>query len=141
MPMLLPVTTCKDLQWCKMEGSCFFSKDLPLPIHGDELANTHRKHLSEDISPYMCVLPGCSQPHQLYKDRKEWMDHMQNEHTSSRYWLCFACPEPSKFDEEIFFVGHLQAQHNTHVRLRVLFLGAIEHSWMPALSARTYRDP
>ena len=40
------------------------------------------------------------------------MDHMQNDHTSSRYWLCFACSEPSEFNEEIDFVRHLKDKHN-----------------------------
>ena len=37
---------------------------------------------------------------------------MQNDHTSSRYWLCFACPEPSEFNEEKDFIWQLKAKHN-----------------------------
>ena len=36
---------------------------------------------------------------------------MQTDHKSSQYWLCFACSEPTKFEEEAHFIAHLQIQH------------------------------
>ncbi|KAM7210129.1 hypothetical protein V8F06_014485 [Rhypophila decipiens] len=70
-----------------------------------------RKHLSEDIYPYTCILDDCPKPQQLYLTRKEWKRHMQEEHETAKYWLCTACLEPARFDLESYFDGHLRTQH------------------------------
>lgn len=75
------------------------------------------KHLSGDLLPYTCILEQCPLPQKLYRTRREWLDHMQTEHTGSHYWLCFACSEPVKFDEENDFSFHLQSQHSDAVSI------------------------
>lgn len=70
-----------------------------------------RKHLGEDIYPYTCILDDCPKPQQLYLTRKEWKRHMQEEHKTAKYWLCTACLEPTRFDLESCFEGHLRTQH------------------------------
>ncbi|EAQ90245.1 hypothetical protein CHGG_02180 [Chaetomium globosum CBS 148.51] len=70
-----------------------------------------RKHLAEDIHPYTCILDDCPKPLQLYLSRKEWTQHMREEHEVSKYWLCSACLEPVRFELESHFYTHLQTQH------------------------------
>jgi len=36
---------------------------------------------------------------------------MHEEHETAKYWLCIACLEPTKFDLESYFEGHLRTQH------------------------------
>ncbi|KAK0647028.1 hypothetical protein B0T16DRAFT_414599 [Cercophora newfieldiana] len=71
-----------------------------------------RKHLSEDIHPYTCILDDCPRPQQLYVTRKEWSRHMREDHEMSKYWLCSACLEPRRFDIEHHFTAHLRDEHN-----------------------------
>ncbi|KAH6845817.1 hypothetical protein B0I37DRAFT_344991 [Chaetomium sp. MPI-CAGE-AT-0009] len=75
-----------------------------------------RKHLSEDIQPYTCILDECPKPLQLYLTRKEWAQHMREEHEASKYWLCSACLEPTRFDLESHFDTHLRTQHGDVVQ-------------------------
>lgn len=65
--------------------------------------------------PYTCILPDCSRPNDLYKSRVDWMNHMQNDHLSSQYWLCLACPEPHKFIKEEDFAQHLMSCHEDSI--------------------------
>lgn len=74
-----------------------------------------RKHLAEDIRPYTCVLDNCPQPEKVYGNRTEWIDHMLHDHPVSRYWLCFACPNPTKFTSDKVFVDHLVSQHGDDI--------------------------
>lgn len=74
-----------------------------------------RKHLAEDICPYTCILDNCAQPEKLYWNRTEWIDHMLHDHPVSRYWLCFACPNPTKFTSDKLFVDHLLVQHGDDI--------------------------
>lgn len=60
--------------------------------------------------PYTCVLENCPDPETLYLTRKEWTKHMED-HGTSKYWLCTACLEPIKFENEDHFLQHLRAQH------------------------------
>ncbi|KAK4159908.1 hypothetical protein QBC43DRAFT_121465 [Cladorrhinum sp. PSN259] len=70
-----------------------------------------RKHLGGDIQPYTCILKDCPKPLQLYVTRKEWTRHMREEHEVTKYWLCSACLDPTRFDVESHFRTHLQTQH------------------------------
>ncbi|KAL4804113.1 hypothetical protein BDV18DRAFT_162522 [Aspergillus unguis] len=82
---------------------------LSLPVSLSE-GRKWRKHLAEDICPYTCILDNCPQPEKLYSNRTEWTDHMLHGHPVSRYWLCFACPNPNKFTSDKVFVDHLVHQ-------------------------------
>ncbi|KAK4200418.1 hypothetical protein QBC40DRAFT_174072 [Triangularia verruculosa] len=70
-----------------------------------------RKHLSGDIQPYTCILEDRPKPLQLYATRKEWTQHMREEHEVTKYWLCSACLDPTRFDVESHFHAHLRTQH------------------------------
>lgn len=61
--------------------------------------------------PYTCVLEDCHKPEVLYLTRKEWTDHMEEEHDSVQYWLCTACLEPIEFHNKDHFVQHIRDQH------------------------------
>ena len=115
VPMLLPNPSSFFVERSKMEvcpmHSCHPSSFLQDQGYQPVLTAFYRKHLGEDILPYTCVLDDCSQPEQLYRTRKEWVEHMRAGHKSAQYWLCFACSEPTKFDEEAHFMLHLQNQH------------------------------
>ncbi|KAK1447344.1 protein kinase domain-containing protein [Colletotrichum melonis] len=70
-----------------------------------------KKHLTQDIMPYTCVLSSCERPEKLYDTRKEWLKHMSEEHNQWQYWLCSACLEPKRFDVEQLYVEHLLREH------------------------------
>ncbi|KAK4445205.1 hypothetical protein QBC34DRAFT_166332 [Podospora aff. communis PSN243] len=95
------------------EGAMFFRcpccfQTLPVTLKSPA---RWRKHLSEDIHPYTCILDSCPRPQQLYLTRKEWLRHMREEHEMSKYWLCSACLEPRRFEVESHFTAHLRDGH------------------------------
>ncbi|KAK3299685.1 uncharacterized protein B0H64DRAFT_389280 [Chaetomium fimeti] len=91
-----------------------------------------RKHLGEDIHPYTCILNECPKPLQLYLTRKEWAQHMREDHEVSKYWLCSACLEPTRFDLESHFDTHLRTQHGD----------VVEENQIPIfVSMSTYTSP
>ncbi|KAK0672562.1 hypothetical protein QBC41DRAFT_19580 [Cercophora samala] len=94
-----------------------------------------RKHLSQDIQPYTCILDDCSKPLQLYLTRKEWTQHMREEHEASKYWLCSACLEPTRFDVEGHFDHHLRTQHGDDVHEDQIptFISMSTHTSPPSL--------
>ncbi|KAK4188845.1 hypothetical protein QBC35DRAFT_381492 [Podospora australis] len=70
-----------------------------------------RKHLSEDIQPYTCLLHDCPRPEALYSSRLEWSKHMDTDHQITEYWLCDVCLDPTRFDSSADFELHLASWH------------------------------
>ncbi|KAF8465065.1 hypothetical protein BDZ91DRAFT_728618 [Kalaharituber pfeilii] len=45
-----------------------------------------KKHVLEDLQPYICTYESCAQPDRLFISRKEWYDHELQDHR--REWVC-----------------------------------------------------
>ncbi|KAJ5718314.1 hypothetical protein N7488_003960 [Penicillium malachiteum] len=80
-----------------------------------ELTQSSRKHVSDDLSPYSCVIPGCDKPSVLFGGKDTWRDHILRDHSSLTYWVCFACNDGRRFNSEPDFVEHTKLSHATSV--------------------------
>ncbi|KAI1129295.1 hypothetical protein F5Y10DRAFT_238623, partial [Nemania abortiva] len=49
-------------------------------------SRTWRKHLLEDLQPYICLFKNCPQPGKTYRNFREWQSHLSQVH--AEYWLC-----------------------------------------------------
>ena len=79
-----------------------------------EFSITHtsaRNHLKEDVLPYTCVLPNCSDPDALYADKEAWLEHMFVDHLVSTSWQCEICGGAETFPCEADLVAHLTELH------------------------------
>ncbi|KAJ6024228.1 hypothetical protein N7540_005025, partial [Penicillium herquei] len=77
--------------------------------------NKWRKHVSDDLSPYSCVISGCDKPGVLFRNEDTWRDHIVREHSSMTYWICFACNDGTRFNSEQHFVEHTKLAHASSV--------------------------
>ena len=66
-----------------------------------------RKHVFEDLQPYVCTLPKCWKPNALYSSQQEWFDHEVQLHR--REWYCDACLK--RFSHKSKFQEHIQESH------------------------------
>ncbi|KAJ5174594.1 uncharacterized protein N7482_000471 [Penicillium canariense] len=85
--------------------------DYPRPPRFDDDAHLFRKHITDDLSPYTCILAGCDQPDVLFSTKETWKQHMLNDHSSATYWICFACGDGSQFNDKQAFLQHLKSKH------------------------------
>lgn len=55
---------------------------------------------------------------------------MQEEHRSAQYWICFACREKRRFDEQVEFARHLENDHRNGISAEQIptFLSACSRS-------------
>ncbi|KAJ5638441.1 hypothetical protein N7528_000831 [Penicillium herquei] len=77
--------------------------------------NKWRKHVSDDLSPYSCVIAGCDKPSVLCGSKDTWRDHILRDHSSLTYWVCFACNDGRRFNSEQNFVEHTKLAHATSI--------------------------
>lgn len=61
-----------------MEVGCHQLYHMMLPAN-----NFTRKHILEDLRPYICTYSDCQDGLQLYGNRKEWVAHEDAAHRSS----------------------------------------------------------
>jgi hypothetical protein len=63
----------------------------------------HRKHVFQDLRPYVCTFKDCSQGSHLFKGRHEWFAHETEMHR--REWFCSKCkksfPSREKFRDHL----------------------------------------
>ncbi|KAI5792247.1 hypothetical protein FPQ18DRAFT_378468 [Pyronema domesticum] len=63
-----------------------------------------KKHVFQDLRPYICTFKDCSQGSHLYKGRHEWFAHESEMHR--REWFCSKCkkafPSSNTFREHLF---------------------------------------
>ncbi|KAF4627635.1 hypothetical protein G7Y89_g10517 [Cudoniella acicularis] len=82
-------------------------------VLSSEIALTEKKwrsHVMEDLEPYACVCEGCPHPVTLFRTSKEWLNHLQWEH--SLQWSCTApIHPPQSFDQKEDFERHMADQH------------------------------
>lgn len=66
--------------------------------------------MKKDLDPYMCVFDDCTQPHQIFSSRKEWLAHMRSEHRMS--WRCVVRDHPPQtFETHEDFLNHMAVDH------------------------------
>ena len=65
----------------------------------------------KDLEPYICVLPDCSKPQQLFLFFGDWITHMQTEHRPLT-WKCFAETHGVEvFDNSDSYIEHMKNVH------------------------------
>ena len=66
-----------------------------------------RTHLLQDLQPYICTYPDCEASEQLFRSRREWVEH---EASHRKAWRC---PEHSSavYRSSIGLEDHLRQQH------------------------------
>ncbi|KAF2676721.1 hypothetical protein K458DRAFT_351264 [Lentithecium fluviatile CBS 122367] len=66
-----------------------------------------RTHVLQDLQPYLCTYEECELPDQLFRSRKEWIQH---EASHRKAWRCPEHPA-AVFKSRIGLRGHLQQKH------------------------------
>ena len=91
----------------------------------------HRNHLSEDIFPYTCIAKDCPTPYALYKTKKEWETHVNNDHP--RQLRCPFCRrEDLEFNDLDAIASHVKTTHADAISQEVLALFMSE-DFLPTL--------
>lgn len=71
-----------------------------------------RRHVMNDLEPYVCVFEDCDDAHRLFRDRAAWLSHMQETHT--KQWTCIAAGHKlCVFETEKGFEDHIRIAHAT----------------------------
>jgi hypothetical protein len=85
-----------------------------------------RRHLTEDISPYTCLLEDCPIPFAIYATQQDWENHVENKHPPRR--LCPFCLDMSAiFTITEAFREHLKVEHGNMVS-ESLIMAVASHS-------------
>ncbi|KAL6808591.1 hypothetical protein V8C40DRAFT_259444 [Trichoderma camerunense] len=81
-----------------------------LPAEFGSNRDLWKKHLSEDISPYTCILPDCSTPLTTYTTVLDWEKHFKREHRPCR--VCLLCEGSNMvFSGMEGLVTHIEREH------------------------------
>ncbi|KAH6853338.1 hypothetical protein B0I37DRAFT_4078 [Chaetomium sp. MPI-CAGE-AT-0009] len=67
-----------------------------------------RSHVLHDLQPYICTYQDCPEPSQLYRSRRQWVDHESSRHR--RVYRCYEHPELLYKSPDRLKV-HLQREH------------------------------
>ncbi|KAH8665078.1 hypothetical protein BGZ60DRAFT_529422 [Tricladium varicosporioides] len=70
-----------------------------------------RRHVSEDLKPYMCTHENCRQAEVLFAHRRQWFQHELSTHFV--HWLCSTEGCGKSFATEDNFIRHLETSHST----------------------------
>lgn len=101
---------------------------LPLDIE-DIDPKKWRRHILNDIEPYVCLFDGCAEGGTLFRHKHSWLVHLQSHQL---YWVCtHQSHEPSTFGSEGEFGEHLQQNHS----------GTFTKAQIPLLKQRGQRRP
>ncbi|KAJ5610789.1 hypothetical protein N7510_007508 [Penicillium lagena] len=60
-----------------------------------------RKHLLEDLQPYICLFQNCDQHGKTYRSFKDWQAHLSEPHDQPL--LCSLHPKPDSAEQSLFF--------------------------------------
>jgi hypothetical protein len=71
-----------------------------------------RSHVLHDLQPYICTYQTCSQPHHVYRSRREWAAHESSEHR--RRYRCYAHAD-MLYENPDRLKAHLQREHASHL--------------------------
>lgn len=66
-----------------------------------------RTHLLQDIQPYVCTLPDCDSSEQLFRSRREWVEH---EASHRKAWRCPEHPN-AVYKTSAGLEDHLRREH------------------------------
>lgn len=96
------------------EGSRAVALDVStLSVCGFETTPTEtcaRRHVFNDLEPYVCVFEDCNDAHRLFRDQAAWRSHMQETHT--KQWTCTAAGHRlCVFETEQAFEDHMRFDH------------------------------
>lgn len=69
-----------------------------------------RKHVLEDLEPYVCTIGTCAQSFCTFISREDWMNHEFTEHHNWTSWNCRQCS--LRFDSPEEFREHMRGDHN-----------------------------
>ncbi|KAL6715525.1 hypothetical protein ACLMJK_006486 [Lecanora helva] len=70
-----------------------------------------RRHVMNDLEPYVCLSQGCENSQLLFRDRTKWLEHIKKAHTLE--WSCKAKGHPLfSTSSEQDFENHMRALHS-----------------------------
>ncbi|KAL4983893.1 hypothetical protein BDW68DRAFT_25946 [Aspergillus falconensis] len=71
-----------------------------------------KKHVTQDLMPYICVLDNCPTPQALYESAHDWIKHMKTQHVVSA-WTCMDEGHETTltFRTDLDFKTHMQTCH------------------------------
>ena len=68
------------------------------------------KHVHEDVQPFTCTFPGCSEP-KSFKRKADWVRHENERHRQLEWWVCNIRDCSHKCYRRDNFVQHLVREH------------------------------
>ncbi|KAM6534498.1 hypothetical protein FALCPG4_004132 [Fusarium falciforme] len=80
-----------------------------LPVQDVKTNARWRKHLSEDICPYTCVVEACPTPDVYYSTRTALERHIRQDHSPT--WQCPLCSDEPQFASMTDMMEHFMALH------------------------------
>jgi len=80
---------------------------LQLLLADARLRFVSRKHVTQDLQPYICTFENCSTPNKTYGSHHEWFAHEAHVHRVQ--WTCQECRQ--YFDSKSAFTEHRKHQH------------------------------
>ncbi|KAL1392315.1 hypothetical protein HDK64DRAFT_296943 [Phyllosticta capitalensis] len=88
-------------------GGAPFQCPICFSIVSVKTKNSWKKHVSTDLTPYVCTFESCSVPYRQFERRREWFEH---ELSHMSHWKC---PESCDrlFDTENGLSEHLKEEH------------------------------
>ncbi|KAF2786668.1 hypothetical protein K505DRAFT_398312 [Melanomma pulvis-pyrius CBS 109.77] len=73
--------------------------------------NRWKKHITDDVCPYTCVLEDCTKEEILYATKDAWKTHLIEDHRSTEYWVCFPCGDDTRLPTVADFISHTRQEH------------------------------
>jgi hypothetical protein len=67
-----------------------------------------RKHVRNDLDPYVCLFENCDEADKLYKHSEQWLSHM---HQHSQRWRCSSHRELDPFPTQEEYMQHMREAH------------------------------
>lgn len=83
------------------------------------LINSYRKHVFEDLQPYVCTYPDCELFDHFFESRDEWYKHEAQRHRVK--WFCNT-ENHLEYETQVDFLTHMKHHHGTNFDLGQLSL-------------------
>lgn len=95
------------------------------------LLSRERKHIIQDLVPFVCVLEHCPNPGSLFESDKDWFNHMRNQHATGA-WLCVDSTHSTTlhYQSKAEFKYHLIMNHS----------GFFEEDQIENIAAQCYQE-
>ncbi|KAI2616648.1 hypothetical protein GGS26DRAFT_577882, partial [Hypomontagnella submonticulosa] len=83
-------------------------QSLPMDIAMEQ--TLWKKHVSEDLHPYTCIVEDCPTPFKMYVTKHEWEEHVKSEHPPRR--MCPLCEDAATIYLSVGdFMDHIKGEH------------------------------